>query len=77
MIAGQYNGFYMMTTLSTACSSAANAILIGKELIETGRVDVAIVGGSECITKFHLNGFNTLMILDKTTVALSTKVVPD
>ena len=65
MIAGQYNGFYMMTTLSTACSSAANAILIGKELIETGRVDVAIVGGSECITKFHLNGFNTLMILDK------------
>ena len=23
-----------------------------------------VVGGSECITKFHLNGFNSLMILD-------------
>lgn len=65
MIGEQYDGFCMMTTMSTACSSAANALLLGKELIETGRVDVAVVGGSECITKFHLNGFNTLMILDK------------
>ena len=65
MIAEQYQGFEMMTTLSTACSSAANAIQIGMELIQSGRCDVAVVGGSECITKFHLNGFNTLMILDK------------
>lgn len=65
MIADSYEGFEMMSTLSTACSSAANAILIGMELIQTGKVDVAVVGGSECITKFHLNGFNTLMILDK------------
>jgi 3-oxoacyl-(acyl-carrier-protein) synthase len=28
-------------------------------------VDVAVVGGSECLSKFHFNGFNTLMILDK------------
>ena len=65
MIAEQYQGFEMMTTLSTACSSAANAIQIGMELIQSGRCDAAVVGGSECITKFHLNGFNTLMILDK------------
>ncbi len=65
MIAEPYQGFEMMTTLSTACSSAANAIQIGMELIQSGRCDVAVVGGSECITKFHLNGFNTLMILDK------------
>lgn len=65
MIAESYQGFDMMTTLSTACSSAANAIQIGMELIQSGRCDVAVVGGSECITKFHLNGFNTLMILDK------------
>lgn len=65
MIAEQSGGFCFVTTMSTACSSAANAILLGKELIETGRVDVAVVGGAECITKFHLNGFNTLMILDK------------
>lgn len=65
MIAEQSDGFCFVTTMSTACSSAANAILFGKELIETGRVDVAVVGGAECITRFHLNGFNTLMILDK------------
>ena len=28
-------------------------------------MDVAIVGGTECLSKFHLNGFSTLMILDK------------
>lgn len=65
MIAEQYHGFEMMTTMSAACSSAANAIQIGMELIQSGRCDVAVVGGSECISKYHLNGFNSLMILDK------------
>lgn len=27
-------------------------------------VDVAVVGGAECISRFHLNGFNSLMIID-------------
>jgi len=57
--------FSYVTTLSTACSSAANAIALGANLIKTGVVEVAVVGGSECLTKFHLNGFNTLLILDK------------
>lgn len=65
IIADLCGGFNMMTTLSTACSSAANALLIGKELIETGRADIVVAGGTECITKFHLNGFNALMILDQ------------
>jgi 3-oxoacyl-[acyl-carrier-protein] synthase-1 len=66
LIAAEYKGvFDMMTTLSTACSSAANAIILGANLIKTGKVDVAVVGGSECLSKFHFNGFNTLMILDK------------
>lgn len=56
--------FDMTTTISTACSSAANAILFGANLIRTGRYDIVVVGGSECISKFHLNGFNSLMILD-------------
>lgn len=59
------NGFSFVTTISTACSSATNTIILGANLIKAGIVDVAVVGGSECITKFHLNGFNTLMILDK------------
>lgn len=56
--------FTMVTSVSTACSSAANAIIFGANLIRSGQTSIAVVGGSECITKFHLNGFNTLMILD-------------
>lgn len=60
-----YSGdFSFVTTLSTACSSAANAVILGANLIKNGLIDIALVGGSECITKFHLNGFRTLMILD-------------
>ena len=51
-------------TVSTACSSAANAIIVGANLIRTGKADVVIAGGSEALSLFHLNGFNALMILD-------------
>lgn len=51
-------------TPSTACSSATNAIIMGCNLIKTGRADIVIAGGSESLSKFHYNGFNTLMILD-------------
>jgi 3-oxoacyl-[acyl-carrier-protein] synthase-1 len=54
-----------MTTLSTACSSSANAIFYGARLINNGLLDVVIAGGADALTKFTLNGFNTLMILDK------------
>lgn len=51
------------TTISTACSSSANAILLGARLIEAGRLKRVIVGGTDCLTKFTLNGFNSLKIL--------------
>lgn len=54
-----------MTTVSTACSSSANAIFYGARLIRNGLLDVAVCGGTDALTKFTLNGFNTLMILDK------------
>ncbi|MBO4692696.1 MAG: beta-ketoacyl-[acyl-carrier-protein] synthase family protein [Bacteroidales bacterium] len=50
--------------ISTACSAAANAIAFGAELIESGRYDIIIAGGTESLTKYHFNGFNSLMILD-------------
>ena len=66
LIAQEFSGkFSIITTISTACSSAANALILGANLIKTGRADIAIVGGSESLSKFHFNGFNTLMILDK------------
>jgi 3-oxoacyl-(acyl-carrier-protein) synthase len=54
-----------MTTISTACSSSANAIFYGARLIRNDVVDVVVAGGADALTKFTLNGFNTLMILDK------------
>jgi len=65
MIADYFGIFSQVSTVSTACSSAANAILFGAELLKSGRADIVVAGGAECLTKFHLNGFNTLMILDK------------
>ena len=53
------------TTISTACSSGTNAIIHGIQLIRNGIVDRAIVGGVDALSKFTLNGFNSLMILDK------------
>ena len=55
-----------VTTISTACSSSVNAMMFGSNLIKTGQMDRVIVGGTDSVTKFTLNGFNTLMILDKT-----------
>ena len=65
MIADHFGRFGMLSTLSTACSSAANAVILGAELLRSGQAECVVVGGSECITKFHLNGFASLMILDK------------
>ena len=53
-----------VTTISTACSSSANAISFGARLIKHGMLDVVVAGGTDALTKFTLNGFNTLMILD-------------
>lgn len=54
------------TTVSTACSSSVNAVMFAANMIRTGRLDRAIAGGTDSVTRFTLNGFNTLMILDKT-----------
>ncbi len=56
----------LVTTISTACSSAANAIMLGARLIKSGRLDRVIVGGTDCLSKFTINGFKTLMILSDT-----------
>lgn len=56
----------LVTTISTACSSAANAIMLGARLIKSGQLDRVVVGGSDCMSKFTINGFKTLMILSDT-----------
>lgn len=53
------------TTISTACSSGANAILEAAEMLEADNADIVFAGGAEALTKFHLTGFASLMILDR------------
>lgn len=53
-----------ISTISTACSSAANAIIHGNLLIEKGILDRVIVGGTDALSIFTINGFDSLQILD-------------
>lgn len=52
-------------TINTACSSSANAIMIGTKMIKAGIIDRAIVGGTDTLSKFTVNGFNALQILSE------------
>ncbi|MBR5716445.1 MAG: beta-ketoacyl-[Bacteroidales bacterium] len=64
-IARGFGQFAFVDTISTACSSAANAIGMAVELVRQGHFERVVAGGSEGLSRLHLNGFNTLMILDQ------------
>ena len=64
LMADHFGIFDEVATLSTACSSAANAIMLGARLLKAGEADLVVAGGTEALSRFHLNGFNSLMILD-------------
>jgi 3-oxoacyl-(acyl-carrier-protein) synthase len=57
------NGY--LSTINTACSSSVNSIILASRLIASGMLDVVVAGGTDALTRFTLNGFNSLMILDK------------
>ena len=59
------NSQLSIITPSTACSSALNAIMLGCDMLRTGQAKRAIVGGAESLSRFHFNGFRTLMIMDQ------------
>ncbi len=63
-IASYFDCFSDYTTISTACSSAANAFILGADMLKAGDADIVVAGGTEALSCFHLNGFNSLMILD-------------
>ncbi len=64
LIAEYFDIFAEYTTISTACSSAANALMLGARMLSAGEADVVVAGGAEALSLFHLNGFRSLMILD-------------
>jgi 3-oxoacyl-(acyl-carrier-protein) synthase len=51
-----------INTLSTACSSGANAIMLGARLMQQNKLDRVLVGGSDSFTHFTEEGFRSLMI---------------
>lgn len=53
----------VINTFNTACSSGANAISYGARLIKHGFAKRALVGGTDSLAKFTINGFNSLGIL--------------
>ena len=64
-IADHFGISHFVTTISTACSSSANAIMLGARLLNQGSIDVAICGGTDALTRFTINGFNSLKNIDK------------
>ncbi|PSL50235.1 3-oxoacyl-[acyl-carrier-protein] synthase-1 [Chitinophaga niastensis] len=54
-----------IATISTACSSSANALMFGARMIKQGMLPRMVCGGTEALTRFTLNGFNSLKNVDK------------
>ncbi len=55
----------IISTHNTACSSSANSIMYGAQLIKNGFAKRAIVGGADSLAKYTINGFNALHILSQ------------
>lgn len=51
-------------TLSTACASSANALLVARDIVVRGRARRALVVGIERLCATTLSGFSSLMLLD-------------
>ena len=50
-------------TISTACSSSANAIGVGRDILLAGLADVVIAGGADALTEEIFAGFHNLGLL--------------
>lgn len=64
-IARHFNLKPFSATISTACSSSANALILGARMIQNGIVQRAICGGCDALSRFTLNGFHSLKNVDK------------
>ncbi|MDX2166196.1 MAG: beta-ketoacyl-[acyl-carrier-protein] synthase family protein [Deltaproteobacteria bacterium] len=52
-------------TVSTACSSGANALGLAADWIRSGRVATAVCGAAESLCRMTFSGFNALQALDR------------
>ena len=54
----------LRTTISTACSSSANALAMGAELLLAGESDRVLAGGADALCRFTVEGFRALGAMD-------------
>jgi len=52
-------------TVSTACSSSAQALADGRRLLRTGIADAVVAGGADSLCRMTVNGFHALSALSK------------
>jgi 3-oxoacyl-[acyl-carrier-protein] synthase II len=52
-------------TISTACSSGANALGVAADWLREGRVDAVLCGGADSLSRMSYSGFNALQALDR------------
>jgi len=52
-------------TISTACSSGANALGLGADWIRAGRAPAVLCGGADSLSRMAYSGFNSLQALDR------------
>jgi len=64
-VARHYGLKPLMATISTACSSSSNSLLLGSRMIRGGMVKRAVCGGGDALSRFTLNGFYSLKNVDK------------
>ena len=59
-------GFYgPRLTVSTACSSGANALGVAADWIRAGHVEAVVCGGTDSLCRMTYSGFNVLQALDR------------
>ncbi len=63
LVATHYGITGPRSTITTACSSSANAIGYGFDLIRSGRLDCVISGGSEALSELTFAGFHSLKVM--------------
>jgi 3-oxoacyl-[acyl-carrier-protein] synthase II len=52
------------STVTTACSSSANAIGFARDAVASGLADVVVTGGSDTLARLTYGGFNSLRAVD-------------
>jgi len=63
-VAHELGPFSRVRSLSSACSSGANAMLVGATWLRLGLCDVVLAGAADALCRITLAGFNSLGALD-------------